>query len=59
MKELIIFIVKNYYTELVTHGLVFLMGMGVGLAIPEIGRLYEKTIYQGSDGDETGEENNG
>ena len=35
MKSLID-IIKNYYIDLLTHGLVFIMGIGVGIGLNEV-----------------------
>ena len=46
MKELIIDIVKTYYTDLISAFLIFTMGTGLGLMIGE--KVWnEEEIYQG------------
>ena len=34
--ESLIDIIKTYYTDLLTHGLVFIMGIGVGVGLNEV-----------------------
>ena len=51
MREWVVEAVKMYYIDLITHGIAFLSGMGIGI----LGVRYEEEIYQGFTGNEGAE----
>ena len=57
MLEMMVDALKMYYTEILTHGIALLVGVGIGITIG--GKVWnEEEIHKSSDSGKTGKEEN-